>query len=204
MHPRFRERRMDTLLRPNTVTAKVFDIIARAAEEGLPAPSNEEMADETASMNSNISDSLRALDAGRFIQIEWDGPAPTFGKPGPRARRRFRVMETGEVTAWTAHGVRRSKGKTRPCMICTADFDSEGPHHRLCTKCRSWAGNDGSNTGAAGTGKTLSSHAPRGQAPVTLPRIRSLDAGKTDLADAYYGGQLHKELARRMEREGPR
>jgi hypothetical protein len=30
----------------------------------------------------------------------------------------------------------RSRARKRPCLCCRRSFHSQGPHHRLCTRCR--------------------------------------------------------------------
>ena len=36
-----------------------------------------------------------------------------------------------------AHFELKPPTKRRPCMCCRVEFSSEGPHNRLCTRCRS-------------------------------------------------------------------
>ena len=58
---------------------------------------------------------LRATGSvGRFIAYEWVKP---YERPKPI------VAEKPETT-------------TRNCMCCGAEFDSQGPHNRLCSPCR--------------------------------------------------------------------
>lgn len=196
MHPRIKQRLAENHLRPGTITAQAYAIIAAAAAEGLPAPSNEELADRTDTRNSDISKAIYRLKEAELIQIEWDGPTPTAGVKSQHIRRRFRVTETGEVTAWTVHGQRRQKGKERACMTCTAPFKSEGPHHRLCPKCNAWASSDGGHAGSTAERAPMLHHAPK-VLPVSLPPIAAMPRTPCAREDLAAGRALQREIAER-------
>lgn len=50
--------------------------------------------------------------------------ARAMGRPESSVYRRIEVL--GKST----------NPKSRPCMCCGASFNSEGPHNRLCCRCR--------------------------------------------------------------------
>lgn len=39
--------------------------------------------------------------------------------------------------------IRKDRMRKRPCMTCTTEFMSEGPHNRLCDACRAKANDMG-------------------------------------------------------------
>jgi Zn finger protein HypA/HybF involved in hydrogenase expression len=36
--------------------------------------------------------------------------------------------------------IREARMKLRPCITCRTEFRSEGPHHRMCQRCRKGGG----------------------------------------------------------------
>ena len=49
--------------------------------------------------------------------------------PRPADARRICAVRQAEEDC-------KARMVTRPCMCCRTDFDSEGPHNRLCGRCR--------------------------------------------------------------------
>lgn len=49
--------------------------------------------------------------------------AASLGRPEPSVSRRIEATSRKRIT-------------TRPCMCCQNNFQSEGPHNRLCGRCR--------------------------------------------------------------------
>jgi hypothetical protein len=183
---------------PNTIPHSVFDILAKHAAEGLPMPPNEQMARELGTQGANISRAIMVLCNARMIQIEWDGSAPQAGTNGKtKPRRRARMVDSGEVTAWSLKGNRPVRsGKMRVCLTCRADFFSEGPHHRLCTSCNSWASSDGGHAGATAERAPMAHHAPK-VLPVSLPPIAAIPRTPCAREDLAAGRALQREIAER-------
>lgn len=59
---------------------------------------------------------------GRLYRLAQGTPVPVLKAPRPRTLR-------GEYT-------RRRSAKRRTCLTCAKPFASEGPHNRICAKCR--------------------------------------------------------------------
>ncbi|MDO5643624.1 MAG: hypothetical protein Q4G26_14720 [Paracoccus sp. (in: a-proteobacteria)] len=55
------------------------------------------------------------MDGGKVVK--------TFGKPFP-------------AEAYADDLARRARYKRRPCLTCGTEFVSQGPHHRMCGRCR--------------------------------------------------------------------
>ena len=65
--------------------------------------------------------------AHRF-RVKWEGRSP---------RGAFSTVDDAMAQAWRDHDRgRRTAMKKRPCITCSAEFYSEGPHHRMCDRCR--------------------------------------------------------------------
>lgn len=56
-----------------------------------------------------------------------DAAGVQHGKPHTNNYSAFEAAKRLEKTA---------KTRTRPCLCCSNDFKSEGPHNRMCQKCR--------------------------------------------------------------------
>jgi hypothetical protein len=55
----------------------------------------------------------------------------------PQARLSRSGTKDAEMLAfWAERRERLARAKPRPCMCCHATFDSEGPHNRMCDRCR--------------------------------------------------------------------
>ena len=120
------------------VEAALMDILTDAAEAGAPAPVNDELIEALAARGFGMAveamrDRLSRLRMRGWIEIEYRGTS----------RRRFCVG--GKWTGWPetnsggalAPRPARNAGRTRACLTCDAPFRSDGPHHRMCSACRS-------------------------------------------------------------------
>ncbi|WP_142851027.1 hypothetical protein [Telmatospirillum sp. J64-1] len=124
----------------------LYDLLAAAAEAGLPCPSNTDLMDKgiVVGDHTRCTEALQRLSKMGLIKIEagvnW---------------RRVTVLATGKATA-KSNGSRQGRvrrmapsalgGATvnirpakRTCLRCRRKFESQGPHNQMCGPCRNAA-----------------------------------------------------------------
>lgn len=102
--------------------------LTEVAARGAPAPSMRAFAEDLQLSAKTLSEAIKDLCADGHLKEDYPSMA--------LAKRRFYVTE---IDRWTKYSGRfyRPKGEPRACITgCGTTFDSEGPHHRMCTRCR--------------------------------------------------------------------
>jgi len=103
--------------------------IAEAAGHGQKADTLAQIGEHLFCTTPTVQRAVRALVIEGAIAIE-----------GDRHHRRYLHTATGRHTAWRHARSEAVDAETlRPCICCRTEFPSEGPHNRMCTRCRSEA-----------------------------------------------------------------
>lgn len=71
-------------------------------------------------------------------RVFWAGNGYTIERPDGRiARGRWGSKAQAETRVTNLEREDRATlDRTRPCITCRTPFQSEGPHNRMCTQCR--------------------------------------------------------------------
>ena len=106
----------------------LLDALDAAAKAGSPCPANHDLGALIDRNESGAQQTIKLLEDTGRIEVLSVG----------NAKRRIRIVDSGDITAPTTRGDCRSRlpTTTRLCLMCCKDFRSTGAHHRVCDTCK--------------------------------------------------------------------
>lgn len=109
---------------------QLLEAVSEDALEGRAARSNAAYADAVVCAPGTVIETLRRLQDRRLIEVE---------RRKASWQRRIALLDGGEPyarTGWSDDPDPKAAAHKRPCITCREKFVSEGPHNRMCERCR--------------------------------------------------------------------
>lgn len=109
--------------------SQLLEALSEDALAGRPARSNRAYADAVICAPGTVIETLRRLQDRKLIAVE---------RRKASWQRRIALLDHGEPYARTlwSDDPAKTQARKRPCITCREKFSSEGPHNRMCERCR--------------------------------------------------------------------